>query len=575
MSAPADTLHAELSRVWVRENRTLALSGRGDVAGGLVARRRSDGAEVPGTADSAEGRWAAELDLTALPPATGEPDLWDLYLGGRRIGAHEDGVKRKKDAVLHPAARIPDGDGERLVRPYFTAGNDLSLKSRPREEAREAAPEPEAPIEPPPPKEPTRRELLAHRIVAGIAGRLLRRGRRRSRAGSHRTTDPSVHILLMDAWGLGGTIRTTLNVAGHLANTRDVEVISVVRYERRPFFPFPDGVTVRALDDLREDAPVVAGPRGAVQRWLRSHPSRLLHPADTRLRDQASLWTDLRLFRTLWRLRSGIVIATRPGLNLLACEVAQPGLVTIGEEHMHFSHHTPSRQAAIRRRYEALDALVVLTEQDAREYREILGDATELIRMPNAVPALPGGRSTTEHPVVVAAGRLTRQKGFDRLIPAFARVVEREPDWTLRICGAGPGLGRLRRLVIAHDLANHVFLLGDVKRIEEQFEQASLFVLSSRYEGFPMVLIEAMSKGLPIVSFDCPTGPAEIIDDGVNGLLVPEGDEAALAEALLALIADPPRRRAFGAAAAEKAATFSLGAIGPRWDALLDRFVER
>ena len=542
--------------MWVRQDRTLALSGPqiADLTE-LVARRRRDGLELTGAYGAG---WKAELDLHALPAAVDATESWDLYLRGPagelRLGSHADGIRNKKELVRFPAAWIADGGGERLIQPYFTKANHLALRSRPPRPAR--PPRAPAPPRPPaPPREPSRRDLLAHRIVAGAGGLLLRR---RRRAGH------GVQILLMDAWGLGGTIRTTLNVAAHLAQSREVEVVSVRRDRDKAFFAAPPGVKVRTLDDQRRTA---GGLPGALQRWARRHHSRLLHPGDVPLVERTSLWTDVQLLRGLWRARSGIVIGTRPGLNLLATRL---GGVTVGWEHQHFAHHTPSRQAAIRARYPSLDGLVVLTDRDRHDYDGVLGGATRLVSIPNAVPALPGARSTTENPVVVAAGRLSPQKGYDMLIRSWAAVAEREPDWTLRICGDGPKRERLQRLVVRSDLANHVLLLGEVKRIERQFEHASLFVLSSRFEGFPMVLIEAMSKGLPIVSFDCPTGPAEIIDHGVNGLLVPEGDEAALADALVELMRDPQRRRRMGAAAVEKAATYSMDAIGPRWDDLLE-----
>ena len=102
-----------------------------------------------------------------------------------------------------------------------------------------------------------------------------------------------------------------------------------------------------------------------------------------------------------------------------------------------------------------------------------------------------------------------------------------------------------------------------------------MFVLSSRSEGFPMVLLEAMSQGLPAVSFDCPTGPAEIIEDGRTGFLVPAGDVDALGEAILELIRDESKRRRFGAAAAERAEDYSPGRIGALWDDLVAEVAQR
>jgi glycosyltransferase involved in cell wall biosynthesis len=275
------------------------------------------------------------------------------------------------------------------------------------------------------------------------------------------------------------------------------------------------------------------------------------------------------LVRALWDVREGVVMGTRPGLNLLARLVKRPGIIVVGQEHMNLETHTRQRQREIARRYPELDAVTVLTERDRRTYAQMLGSVLRLEQIANATPRLAAQPATLENPMIVAAGRLTTQKGFDLLIPAFAQVVDRHPEWTLRICGDGPQRKALERQIIEHDLSNNVLMMGPVERLDLEMSNASMYVLSSRFEGLPMVMIEAMSLGLPIVSFDCPTGPGEVIQDGRSGLLVPPEDVDALAASMLAVVEDPARRKALGAGAAERAHDYALDAIGPRWEALI------
>ncbi|HEV3407403.1 MAG TPA: glycosyltransferase family 4 protein [Gaiellaceae bacterium] len=369
----------------------------------------------------------------------------------------------------------------------------------------------------------------------------------------------------MHAYGMGGTIRTVLNLAGYLARDHDVEVISVLRRRREPFFPFPPGVKVTTLDD---QTPEASGPRGRLDALLRKVPSVLVHPQDHSYR-ASSLWTDVVLARKLRSLSDGVLIATRPALNLISAELAPPNVITVGQEHLNFRTYRAGLAGDISRRYPKLDALAVLTEDDLGTYADVLPPATRMVCIPNALPELEGGVSTLSNPLVLAAGRLTSQKGFDRLIPAFARVVERHPEWKLRIYGSGEKLGELRRLVFEHELYNHVALIPRTQELGRELAKASVFALSSRFEGLPMVLIEAMSKRLPVVSFDCPTGPRQVIAPGENGLLVPNGDVDAFASALLEVIEDDEKRRRMGDAALETARRYSLEEIGREWADLL------
>lgn len=375
-------------------------------------------------------------------------------------------------------------------------------------------------------------------------------GRRRG------TPEPGpLRFLLAHAWGFGGTIRTTLTLSGALADAgREVEVVSVLRRRERPFFALPQGVAVRALEDRRRPA------RAA--RLLGRLPSLLIHPEDYAY-PWCSLWTDLRLLRGLRALRGGTLVATRPALNLLAARLVHPSVTVIGQEHLNFGAHRPRLAADIRRRYGRLDALTVLSSDDLRDYGALFGERVH--RIPNPVTRLDGGISDGSAKVVVAAGRLNTQKGFDLLIEAWRPVARRHPDWTLRIYGSGPEREALERAAAGLP----VELPGRTDALGAAMAAGSLFVLSSRWEGFGLVLVEAMGKGLPVVSFDCPRGPSDIVGHGEDGLLVPPEDVPALTVALLELIGDPQRRARMAAAARETARRYEPAAIVPLWDAML------
>jgi glycosyltransferase involved in cell wall biosynthesis len=424
------------------------------------------------------------------------------------------------------------------------------------------------------PPQRLRRRLLGpvavalHRAALPAAAWLVRCGGGGSReaaasAPSPASASPPVYIFLEHAWGMGGTIRTSFMLASHLARRGPVEIVSMRRARDEPAIAFPPRVTVSALVDRTR-------PLGLLARVLDALPSVLVHPYDYAY-PRASLWTDVRLVRRLRAVGDGVLIGTRPAFSIAAARLAPPGVSAVGVENMNYHSHRGPLTRDMRRVYGRFDGLVVLTGEDERDYRGLLGEGrTRIARIPNALPALDGGVPSLEAPVVVAAGRLTGQKGFDLLIEAFARVLREEPSWKLRIYGDGSARGELQRLIDSLGVGSSVSLMGTTTDIGSAFAEASVFALSSRFEGFGMVIVEAMSKGLPVVSFNCPRGPAEIITDGVDGLLVPAEDVEALAGALLEVIRSRSLRRRMGAAGLEKASQFSPERIGERWDALLD-----
>lgn len=207
-----------------------------------------------------------------------------------------------------------------------------------------------------------------------------------------------------------------------------------------------------------------------------------------------------------------------------------------------------------------LDKFVVLTHEDFGFWKGF----TNVTVIPNPIYSYPDHGSSCSSKQVIAVGRYTYQKGFDLLIETWTLVAKRHPDWALRIYGAGNSED-YRKLVVEAGLEDSVFCEGATSDVYAKYDESSIFVLSSRYEGLPLVLIEAMSAGLPCVAFTCPCGPRDCIDDGKDGLLVEAGNIEKLADAICQLIENESLRKKMGMAARQHALLFIEETIMQQW----------
>lgn len=340
---------------------------------------------------------------------------------------------------------------------------------------------------------------------------------------------------------MGGTERVTIVMANELAcRGHEVHIVSLVG-SGTPFFRIDSCVDVRYLAEKERSVFPV--------RDFRRHK---------------------RIKKSLADISPDIVIVVDVARALFKIPACKP-YKTVYWEHFNVSvEKNPMRKLARRLASEYGDMIVTLTEQDAETYRRQFG-AKRVTCIPNPVSFEVPPYKYSGNRLALAVGRLTEQKGFDLLLEAWHDIPDKA-GWCLHIVGKGKQKAKLEAIIAAYGLSDSVSIFPPTDDVRGLLSEAGLYVLSSRFEGLPLVLIEAQAMGLPAVSFDCPTGPSEIIVNGETGLLVENGNVKALSEAVGALLKADAKRKSFSAGAYRMATDkFSLKTIAGRWEALFER----
>lgn len=351
---------------------------------------------------------------------------------------------------------------------------------------------------------------------------------------------------------LGGAERVVAHMANHWAARGDHVTVVTLSSAAGDTYALDPAVTRIPLNAMRESRVAIQAVSHNLIRI------RLLRDAISRSKPETVIsFTD--------RMNVLTTLACRPlGVDVVISERIDPSRYNIGRA-----------WSWLRRRfYPSARALVVQTERVRKQMIGIM-HGRPIYVIPNAVIPPPQQSSAATTPTtthwMIAVGRLAPQKGFDLLIEAFSQIAARHPGWSLKILGEGPARTALERLIKSKQLADRVILAGWQNDPAPILGQAEVFVLSSRFEGFPNALLEAMACGLAAISFDCESGPAEIIRDGVDGLLVPPENTASLSAAMERVIGDEPLRRRLGAEALRVGERFGVEQYFARWDAVLRR----
>ncbi|WP_255302425.1 glycosyltransferase family 4 protein [Bacillus pseudomycoides] len=367
-------------------------------------------------------------------------------------------------------------------------------------------------------------------------------------------------------------MRTVVNTANYFAaKNHDVEIISVRRTSAKPMFDIDKKVKITPIFDARrgklfgKNTPLY---QKIIKRILMKFPSFFIDKSED-LYHMFNLFVDFKIIAALKKINKGILITTIPSFNILATKFVNKDVIKIGQEHLYFAGHAPGLQNKIKKHYKKLDALTCLTESEINDYEQLLkGSKVDLYKVENATD-IPKETADLDKKVVIAAGRYAPEKGFDLLIPAFSKVIKKHPDWKLKIFGAGVEEEALREKIFEEKAYNNIFLMQKTNNIIGEMRNASIYALSSRYESFGMVIIEAMSVGVPCVGFAC-TGPREVITHKEDGILVEEGNVEELANSLMMLIESEELRKEYGRNAKKNVERYTFNVVGDKWENILE-----
>lgn len=376
-----------------------------------------------------------------------------------------------------------------------------------------------------------------------------------------------IAYLILGTFNSGGMERVLSNKANYLADVAgyDVSIVTTDQCGREPFFRF--SVKIRHYD-LGIDYANTNGQNILKKTWAYLKKQRLHRQ---------------RLLELLNREHFDIVISMF-GPEVYWLPELQDGSKKIAEIHFSkafrrlinmrgglWSLSDKVRENRDGKVVEKYDRFVVLTEED----EQMWGRSPKLMVIPNARTFIPEGRAGLTSKKAICVGRLSREKGFDRAIKAWRRVVDKHPDWRLDIVGNGPEEETLKNIIFQESLGDAVRICPPTKDIHKEYFNSSVYLLTSYTEGLPMVLLEAMGCGVPAVAFTCKCGPRDVITDGADGILVPEGDVDGLADGICRLIEDESLRRKMGENAVQKVRDkFSEERIMSQWIDLFERIAK-
>ena len=344
----------------------------------------------------------------------------------------------------------------------------------------------------------------------------------------------------------GGTERVLAIIANELCKKEDlfeIHILSTVNENMTSFFPLDKRIKQsrilndKALNFKKQYFKVVKGIRNYVKK------------------NNIDVFIDVEVISSIFSIPATRFTKTKH----------------IAWEHFNFYENNGSSLRALARKIDAKfsDYIITLTEEDKNNYLNNLKIIGKIDYIYNPMEIKEVKKCSLHSKQIVSVGRLTYQKGFDMLIDVAKDVLEKNKEYKWLILGDGEDKNRLQEKINKYNLQDRLILKGKVSNVEDYYKNSSLYVMTSRFEGLPMTLLEAKSYKMPIVSFDCPTGPSEIIRNNINGYLVKANDIKEMSNKVNSVLQDDKKLKEFSDKAELDIEKFNINSIIDKWTSLL------
>lgn len=362
--------------------------------------------------------------------------------------------------------------------------------------------------------------------------------------------------------GYGGIENTVATLSNLLCEKYEVEILSVYRLYKDPVFELDDRIKISYISNIKPN-------KKEMKYYLKKKNFKMLFKGiGTSLKTGYVKY--IKTASILRKLDTDVIISTRTVHNFLVSKFVKKNIRKIAWEHNHHNNNKKYINSLVKS-CKKMDYFVPVSKELGEFYERYLGK--KVFYIPNCLDKIPNKLSKLDSKNLIAVGRLSKEKGFDDLLKLFKRVSTKNPEWRLNVVGDGMEKNKLLELAKELKLGDKVTFHGyqDKNYINDLMLDSSIYLMTSHTESFGLVLIEAMSYGIPCVAYTSAQGANEIIDDGINGYLVENRDQDEMLDKINALIEDEKLRKKLGKEARSKSKEYSGEVVLEKWSKLINK----